>query len=446
MKAWQVIRRTLASLREQRAKWRESQRPRRLRRPASPTQPKPTEAAGPKPTEATRHTQRKPSEPTGPKAAEATRSAAGSPDHQPIAEAEDRAARLSTSERPLGVPGKPMDRRSPFFVGLAGALGVGVAYGLFELVVAARNVLILIGLSVFLAIGLNPAVEWLRRRRLPRWASVLTVLLIVAGLIVAFFATAIPVLIRQATTFVDELPIWWQGVRNHSSLLGQLNDQLHLQERLTNLFNNPSGLLQGVVGAGQIVVGALASTFTVAVLTIYFLADLPRIRRTLYRLVPHSRRPRVILIGDEIFTRIGGFLLGNLITSVIAGLATFVWTAATGIPYSLLLSLFVAIMDLVPVIGSTIGGTVVVLVALVVSLPIAIATAAYIIVYRLAEDYLLFPKIIGRTVRVPAVTTLVAFVVGGTLLGVIGAFVAIPVAAVIGLILEEVLYPRLDRT
>jgi predicted PurR-regulated permease PerM len=102
-------------------------------------------------------------------------------------------------------------------------------------------------------------------------------------------------------------------------------------------------------------------------------------------------------------------------------------------------------MDLVPVVGSTLGSIVVVLVALVVSLPIAIATTGYLIAYRVAEDYLLFPKIIGRTVRVPAVTSLVAFVVGGTLLGVVGAFVAIPVAAVIGLILEEVVYPRLDR-
>lgn len=407
MTAWQAIRRTLASLREQRSRVREARRPRPARRPAEPARP------------------------TG--------------QAEPIAEAEDRAARLRTGERPLGVPGKPMDKRSPFLIGLTGALGVGVAYGMFQLVVAARDVLVLIGLAVFLAIGLNPAVQWLARRHLPRWGAVVIVLLAAAGVVGSFFAAAIPVLLRQAATFVGELPHWWRDLQNHSSLLGRVNDQLHLQDRLTSLFSNPSGLLQGVIGAGQIVLGALASTLTVAVLTIYFLADLPRIRRTLYRLVPHSRRPRVILIGDEIFTRIGGFLLGNLITSVIAGLATFVWTEATGIPYSLLLSLFVAIMDLVPVVGSTLGSIVVVLVALVVSLPIAIATTGYLIAYRVAEDYLLFPKIIGRTVRVPAVTSLVAFVVGGTLLGVVGAFVAIPVAAVIGLILEEVVYPRLDR-
>ncbi|HKS44055.1 MAG TPA: AI-2E family transporter [Amycolatopsis sp.] len=365
---------------------------------------------------------------------------------EPIAAAEGEAARLSTRERPLGAPGRPMDRRSPFFVGPFGALGVGVAYGLFQVLVTANHVLVLIGLSAFLAIGLNPAVEWLIRRRFPRWAAVLVVLFAVLVVVGGFIAAAIPPLVSQATTFAGQLPRWWQDLQNHSSLLGRLNDRFHLQDRLTSLVSGDAGsLLQGVIGAGQIVLGAVASMVTVVVLTIYFLADMPRIRRTIYRMVPHSRRPRVILIGDEIFSRIGGYLLGNLITSLIAGLATFAWTEATGIPYPVLLSLFVAIMDLIPVVGSTIAGLVVTLVALTVSPPLALATGGYIIAYRVAEDHLLVPKIIDRTVRVPAVTTIVAFVVGGALLGVIGAFIAIPVAAVIGLLLNEVFFPKLDR-
>lgn len=369
------------------------------------------------------------------------------PEPEPIEAAEDAAARISTDDQPLGKPGKPLDHRSPFFIGLTGALGVGVAYGFFQILLSARDVLTLIGLAVFLAIGLNPVVEWLIKRRLPRWAAVSVVLLAALAVVAGFMAAAIPPLVSQATAFVEQIPRFWQELQDHSSLLGQLNDRFHLRDRLTAMISGDSStLLQGVIGAGQIVLGALASTATVVVLTIYFLADLPRIRRTLYRLVPHTRRPRVILIGDEIFARIGGFLLGNLITSVIAGLATFVWTEALGIPYSVLLAMFVAIMDLIPVVGSTIAGIVVVLVALTVSLPIAIATAGFIVVFRLAEDYLLFPKVMDRTVRVPAVATVVAFFVGGALLGVIGAFVAIPVAAVIGLVLKEVLYPRLDRS
>jgi predicted PurR-regulated permease PerM len=154
----------------------------------------------------------------------------------------------------------------------------------------------------------------------------------------------------------------------------------------------------------------------------------------------------VILIGDEIFTKVGGFVLGNVVTSVIAGLGTYLWMLAFGIPYPILLGLFVAIMDLIPVIGSTIGGAVVSLVALTVSLPVAIATLAFYIAYRLAEDYLLVPRIMGSAVKVPAVVSVVAVLVGGALMGIIGALVAIPVAAALRLLLQEVAFRRLDRS
>jgi predicted PurR-regulated permease PerM len=221
----------------------------------------------------------------------------------------------------------------------------------------------------------------------------------------------------------------------------------HIEQRLSHLLaTRGSSLVGGVLGAGELVLGALASTVAVIVLVVYFLAGMPRIKLFAYRLAPHSRRARVILIGDEIFTKVGGFVLGNVVTSVIAGLGTYLWMLAFGIPYPILLGLFVAIMDLIPVIGSTIGGAVVSLVALTVSLPVAIATLAFYIGYRLAEDYLLVPRIMGSTVKVPAVVSLVAVLVGGALMGIVGALVAIPVAAALRLLLHEVTFRRLDRS
>jgi predicted PurR-regulated permease PerM len=154
----------------------------------------------------------------------------------------------------------------------------------------------------------------------------------------------------------------------------------------------------------------------------------------------------VILIGDEILSRVGGFLLGNLLTSVIAGLGTYLWMVAWGIPYPLLLALLIALLDLIPVIGSTIGGAVITLVALSVSLPVAIATLVFYIAYRLAEDYLLVPRVMGRTVQVPGVVSVVAVLVGGTLMGLVGALVAIPAAAGLRLLLHEIAFRRLDRS
>jgi predicted PurR-regulated permease PerM len=184
----------------------------------------------------------------------------------------------------------------------------------------------------------------------------------------------------------------------------------------------------------------------VLVLSVYFLAGLPKIKLFAYRLVPHSRRPRVILISDEIFAKVGGYMLGNLLTSAIAALGTFVWMLAWGIPYPVLLALLIALLDLIPVVGSTVGGAIVTLVALTVSLPVAIATLAFYIVYRLAEDYLIVPRVMGRTVQVPAIVSMVSVLIGGALLGIIGALIAIPVAAAIRLLLQEIVFRRLDQS
>jgi predicted PurR-regulated permease PerM len=161
--------------------------------------------------------------------------------------------------------------------------------------------------------------------------------------------------------------------------------------------------------------------------------------------VPHSRRPRAILIGDEVYAKVGAYVFGNIVISVVAGVATFIWLVIFGVPYPLLLGIFVALLDLIP-FGSTVAGIVVAAVALTVSAPIAVATLGFYLVFRLAEDYLLIPKVIGRAVEVPAVVTLLAVLVGGALLGIVGALVAIPVAAAIQLCAQEVLFPRLDES
>ena len=365
----------------------------------------------------------------------------------PVKEAARAAAAQAEETGGLGRLGRPMDRRSPFFIGMAGAAGVAVTIGLVELAIKARSVLVLIGLALFIAAGLDPVVTWLTKRRVPRWAAVIAVLLGVLAIIAGFLAAAIPPLTAQTSKLIAELPHYAHTLQNHNSQLGRLNAKYHLEQRLSHLLaTRGSSLLGGVLGAGALVLGALASTLAVIVLVVYFLAGMPRIKLFAYRLAPHSRRARVILLGDEIFTKVGGFVLGNVVTSVIAGLGTYLWMLAFGIPYPILLGLFVAIMDLIPVIGSTIGGAVVSLVALTVSLPVAIATLAFYIAYRLAEDYLLVPRIMGSTVKVPAVVSLVAVLVGGTLMGIVGALVAIPVAAALRLLLHEVTYRRLDRS
>jgi predicted PurR-regulated permease PerM len=364
----------------------------------------------------------------------------------PVAEAEITAAEISSDERPLGELGRRFDRRSPFFVGMAAAAGVAVTYGAVRVLDSIASMLVLIGVAFFLALGLEPAASWFVNRRLPRWAATSLVFVIFVALLGAFVAAAIPPLAQQARELIDQAPHYIQQAQDHSSAVGRLNDRFHLQQRITDTVNGSGGsVLNDVVTAGTAVFGAVADVLIVMVLTVYFLIDMPRIRITLYRLVPHTRRPRVILIGDEVFAKVGAYVLGNVVISVIAGTATSIWLTAFGVPYPLLLGIFVALLDLVPVVGSTTAGVVVAAVALTVSLPVCIATIGFFLVFRLAEDYLLIPKIIGRAVNVPALITVVAVLIGGALLGIVGALVAIPIAAALQLLTQEILFPRLDN-
>lgn len=352
-----------------------------------------------------------------------------------------------SEENQFGRVGRPFDRRSPFFVGMTGALGVAVAATLAWTVIAAGQILVLLLLALFIAVGLDPAVARLHRQGLPRWLAVLIVLVGALGLFVGFVALAIPVLVTQASTLAQELPHYLRVLKNPHTTLGKLNARFHIVTSLQHLVNGgaSSGLTSGVLGVGKAIVDAVASAVIVVTVSIYLLADLPRVKRAVYQLAPRTRRARMVLLTDEVVNRVGGYVLGNLFTSLIAGIGTWAWALAFGIPYALLLGLVVAVLDLIPVVGSTIGGILVALVALTVSPGLAIATAVFYFVYRFLEDYVLTPRIMARTVDVPGLLTVVATVIGGTLLGIIGALIAIPVAAGIKLVLEEVTLPRLER-
>jgi predicted PurR-regulated permease PerM len=317
------------------------------------------------------------------------------------------------------------------------------------LIVVVRDVLILIGLALFLAVGLEPAVSWLTTRHLPRPAAVTAVITLTVGLVAGFFALAIPVLVAQGTQFFTQLPGYLRAAHDHNTFLGNLNDRFHVQHSLEQAFSGAGslpGLAGGVLGAGVAVVTGVTSLLIVLILTIYIVADLPRIRANAYRLLPASRRPRAIQIGDEIIAKVGTYVLGALLIASIAGAATVIWLLIFGVPYALLLGLFVALLDLLPVLGSTIGGIVVSLVALTVSPPVALATAAFYLAYRFIEDYLLVPRIIGKVLEVPALATILAVLLGVALFGVLGAVIAIPAAAAIQLLIRELAIPRLDHS
>lgn len=365
----------------------------------------------------------------------------------PIAGAESAAAAISTPDDPVGPLGRRFHWRSAFFIGLAAAAGVAVTVGAVEVLMLAAQTLLLIALGLFLAIGLEPAVSWLINHRFPRWSAVLTVLGGLLLLSAAFVAAAIPALVEQGGRLIADVPQYISQLSDSSTTIGQLNERFHVQDTVQQILDGGGpGLASGVLTVGEAIFGAFSSLLVVLVLTAYFMADMPRVRATLYRFVPAPRRPRAILLGDQIMVKVGGYVLGNVVISVIAAVVTFIWLMAFGIPYPLLLAILFALLDLVPVIGSLVAGALVALAAFTVSVPVGVATIAYFVAYKLVEDYLLTPKVFGRVLRLPALVTVCAILVGGALLGLVGALVALPTAAAIMLLIQEVLFPRLDRT
>jgi len=351
-----------------------------------------------------------------------------------------------SEEAAYGQPGPALDRRSPFWVGLSATFGVAVAAVLIVVVYYARTALLLVGLSLFVAAGLDPVVAWLHRW-MPRPLAASIVIIAGLGLTAGFGDLVVPVLVHQVAHLAKALPRYFAQLQTNSSFLGRLNSRYHLESAIKDaLTQRSSSVASGLIGFGRAVLGVLASGLIVAVVSIYLLFDLPRFKRLLYGLAPRSRRARTVLLGDQIFAKVGGYVLGNVVISVLTGVGTYIWCVAFGVPYPLLLAALVAVFDLVPVVGSTVGGVVVALVALTVSVPIALATGLFYLAYRLVEDYLLSPRIMRRTVDVPGLVTVVATLVGGVLLGVIGALVAIPIAAAVKLLLEELAAPRLEQS
>ncbi|HVM68136.1 MAG TPA: AI-2E family transporter [Acidimicrobiales bacterium] len=340
-------------------------------------------------------------------------------------------------------------------VGLTGALGVAVAYLLFRVVVDLSQVLLLIGLALFLAVGFDPAVAWLTRRRVPRLGAVVIVVLAILAVVAGFVAAALPPITKEVTTLTRDWPRYRQEIVSGKGWLGQLAVRTHLNTYLASKTSSApasggasplgSNVLGGVLGIGRVVLSVFTSITVVLILTLYFMATLPSVRRLWLRAVPASRRERASAFTDQAFLRVGGYVLGNILTSVVAGAGTAVWCLALGIPYPVLLGLLVAILDLVPVIGSTIGGVVVALVGLTQGLGVGIATAGFYVAYRFLEDHLLNPWVMRRTVHVSAGLSIVASLMGAALLGVVGALIAIPVAATVQLVLDEVTFPSLDR-
>ncbi len=338
---------------------------------------------------------------------------------------------------------------TPFSIGFFGALGALVAVTLVSMLMAVQSILVLVLLSLFLALGLNPAVEALTRAGLRRGLSVLVValtLLVVIGL--AGWAV-VPVFTAQINTLIATAPELLVQLRDNPQI-AELDARYGVIQRVNEVLTSQgliNAIFGGLLGAGRLLANVVFSVIVTLVLTLYFLASLPSIKQVIYNLAPASRRRRVTYLADEMFRRIGGYLSGMFLVVTTAGTASFIFMSIVGLgEYALALAVMVALFAFIPLVGSNLSMVLVALVALTVSPVAAVATIVYFLIYQQFEAYVIQPRVMKRQVDVPGAVVIVTALAGGTLLGIVGALMAIPTAAALLLLYREVLQPKLDRT
>ncbi len=361
----------------------------------------------------------------------------------PAAPAPDGADRVS----PYGEPGTPFDRRSPFYYGFVGALGALIAFFHLEAVLSVGSVLMLVVVSFFLAAGLNPSVELLVRRGLRRPFAVTVVISAALGMVALFLVAIVPVISDQVTAITNSAPGWLDQLQQNERIQ-ELNDEYSIIDKAKEKIENEdfvSAVFGGALGFGLKVVGALFNLFIIIVMTLYFLSSLDKTTHALYRLAPASRRDRVTLLGDKIIRNVGGYVSGAFIVALCAGLSSLIFLSFTEVrEYAVALAFVVAVLDVIPMIGATLGAVLVSAIAFATDIKTGVICVIFYVIYQQVENYVIYPRVMSKSVDLPGAVIVIAALVGAGLLGVVGALLAIPVAAAILLIVREVVVRRQD--
>ncbi len=342
-----------------------------------------------------------------------------------------------------------MKIQNAFRFGLFGGLGVLVALGIGAAVGNLATILTYIGAALFLALGLDPLVTWLESKHFPRWLAILTVLAGVLGVFTGLVFALVPVIVEQ----VEKLVVQIQEIikLSQAELVERIQevfplldakiifDELYKFIENVDVFSIGGGVLQAGIGVATFAFGAII----VLILTLYFTSSLNSMKRGMYQLVPASKRERFIAISEQVTSSVGRYVVGQGSLALINGVLSFIFLSIIGAEYSVLLAFIAFLFGLVPLVGTLTGSTIIVLLVLLFNgWPTVLIAAIYYLIYMQIEAYLINPRIMNRAVRVPGVLVVIAALAGGTLLGVLGALVAIPVAASILIIVRQVIVPR----
>jgi predicted PurR-regulated permease PerM len=350
-----------------------------------------------------------------------------------------------------------MKIQNAFRIGLVGTLGVGVGLLILSSIATLSTIIAYIGAALFLALGLDPAISWLERRGLPRWASILIVMTLVGLLVAALVLAVVPIIVDQISQLVEDIPRiiervssqeWIETLEEQFPLVKVQEISQQITTGLTDFFTNPDKLSELAGGVLQVAIAIGTGVFAVIIvfiLTLYFTASLNTMKRASYQLVPASKRARFADLTEQITQSVGRYVLGQASLAACNGIASFIFLSIIQAPFPAVLAFLAFLFSLVPLVGTLTGSIIIVLVCLIPGLgsPLtALVAAIYYLVYMQVEAYVLSPRIMNRAVKVPGALVVIAALAGGSLLGILGALIAIPVAASILLIIKQVVIPR----
>lgn len=345
-----------------------------------------------------------------------------------------------------------MKIQNAFRLGLVGTLGVGLGVLILSSIVSLSTIITYVGAALFLALGLDPAVSWLEKRKFPRWAAILTVLVAVLGVLTGVIFAIVPIIVDQVANLSDRIPALIREVNSPEFLVGVQNqfpglDVPTIVKSVTDyLGGNLTTITSTIVASGVAIVSGLFGGLIILILTLYFTASLNTIKRATYQLVPASKRERFADLSEQITTAVGRFIVGQGALAACNGVLSFIFLSIIGAPFPALLAVIAFLFSLIPLVGTITGSVLIVgtcLIPGIGSSPLTVLVAGiYYLVYMQIEAYVLSPNIMNRAVAVPGAVVVVAALAGGSLLGILGALIAIPVAASVIMIIKQVVIPR----
>jgi predicted PurR-regulated permease PerM len=331
------------------------------------------------------------------------------------------------------------------------ALGVVLAVmAAVEFALLAQAGLTLVMIALFLALALNPAVEFVQRRGLGRGAAVGVVYVLALAVVALLGLVFVPPLVDQISKLVTALPGLVDDLTKGHGPLGFLERKYQVVERVQSATTGPNAdAVLGQAGSALAAVEGIAATVVgsiiIAFLTFFMLLEGPDWRRRCNELIPETNRGVVERIGAGVYRSVGGFVTGNLVASLLAGLVATGIMLVTGVPYAVPLGVFVAIIELVPYVGPLVATVIVTAVALTVGTVSALVALGLLLVYHAVEGHTLRPYLYGRAVKLSPLAVLVAILLGTEIAGILGALIAIPVAGSVQVIIRELLQRREDR-